>query len=290
MRYRGEQLECEPESLRPGASVLEQLEAAGLEIPSSCRLGECHTCLLRLRKGRLLRAHGHLSEQERALGYFLSCVDEISENAEMIRIDDVEPGTRGTIHALKTGRLELRIPSASGYLAYPGQWAWIDSEAEAAHKRVAIARSDASRLELIPIDSLDSLPLESEVWLSEPRGLAFLTRVDPQQPVVIVACRDHIELAEALASSCLGTTRHTLICSSEPAPRHHSEDPHLEYRGDLSEAALATAVTQNRSAILFLLGPEPQVRPLKTLAFTSGIPLDRIHWACLPPACSPPAK
>ncbi len=59
-----------------GATVLQTLEAAGFELPSSCRNGTCRTCLCRLDAGavRYLVEWPGLSIEEKREHYLLPCV------------------------------------------------------------------------------------------------------------------------------------------------------------------------------------------------------------------------
>jgi ferredoxin len=58
------------------ASLLQALEAAGLDLPSSCRNGTCRTCICRVRTGpvRHLIEWPGLSFDEQREGYILPCV------------------------------------------------------------------------------------------------------------------------------------------------------------------------------------------------------------------------
>jgi len=57
-------------------SVLQAAEAAGIDLPSSCRNGTCRTCICRLQKGsvRHLVEWPGLSLDEQRAGYILPCV------------------------------------------------------------------------------------------------------------------------------------------------------------------------------------------------------------------------
>jgi len=59
-----------------GATVLHTLEAAGIDLPSSCRNGTCRTCLCRLEAGsvRYLVDWPGLSIEEKRDNYLLPCV------------------------------------------------------------------------------------------------------------------------------------------------------------------------------------------------------------------------
>ena len=61
--------------LRAGESVLECLARHGVELPSTCRAGTCHSCLLRAERGDPGEAgRGGLKPTLRARGYFLACL------------------------------------------------------------------------------------------------------------------------------------------------------------------------------------------------------------------------
>ena len=58
------------------ATVLQACEAAGIELPNSCRNGTCRTCLCRLQSGsvRYLVEWPGLSIEEKRDNYLLPCV------------------------------------------------------------------------------------------------------------------------------------------------------------------------------------------------------------------------
>jgi ferredoxin len=59
-----------------GATVLQTLEEAGIDLPNSCRNGTCRTCLCRLASGtvRYLVEWPGLSIEEKRDNYMLPCV------------------------------------------------------------------------------------------------------------------------------------------------------------------------------------------------------------------------
>lgn len=62
----------------PGQTLLQSAEAAGIELPSSCRNGTCRTCLCRLTAGQVryrIEWPG-VSVDERDEGWILPCVAE----------------------------------------------------------------------------------------------------------------------------------------------------------------------------------------------------------------------
>lgn len=66
----------------PGTTLLHALEAAGLDMPSSCRNGTCRTCICRLQSGsvRYLIEWPGLSFDEKREGHILPCVALAQEN------------------------------------------------------------------------------------------------------------------------------------------------------------------------------------------------------------------
>ena len=72
-------------------TVLHALEAAGIELPSSCRNGTCRTCLCRLRAGKVVYTveWPGLSVDERRDGDILPCValalDDLVLNVPLAR-------------------------------------------------------------------------------------------------------------------------------------------------------------------------------------------------------------
>jgi len=63
-------------SVQEESTLLQALEAAGLDAPSSCRNGTCRTCLCRLRSGTVAYTieWPGLSFDEKGQGYILPCV------------------------------------------------------------------------------------------------------------------------------------------------------------------------------------------------------------------------
>jgi len=61
-----------------GSTLLQAAEAAGIELPSSCRNGTCRTCICQLRAGqvRYRIAWPGVSLDEKVEGWILPCVAE----------------------------------------------------------------------------------------------------------------------------------------------------------------------------------------------------------------------
>ncbi|RZM00677.1 MAG: 2Fe-2S iron-sulfur cluster binding domain-containing protein [Variovorax sp.] len=63
---------------QPAQTVLRAAEAAGIDLPSSCRNGTCRTCICLLTAGsiRHIIEWPGLSAEEKVEGWFLPCVAE----------------------------------------------------------------------------------------------------------------------------------------------------------------------------------------------------------------------
>ena len=61
-----------------GQTLLRAAEAAGIELPSSCRNGTCRTCICRVSAGNVRHTIDWpgLSAEEKAEGWILPCVAE----------------------------------------------------------------------------------------------------------------------------------------------------------------------------------------------------------------------
>lgn len=67
-----------------GQSVLEALEAAGVQTDSSCRAGTCGTCKIRIVSGEVrMHCEDGLGEEDRAQKYVLACVGEAVGRVEL---------------------------------------------------------------------------------------------------------------------------------------------------------------------------------------------------------------
>ena len=62
----------------PGQTLLRAADAAGIELPSSCRNGTCRTCICLLRTGQVRHTVDWpgLSAEEKIEGWILPCVAE----------------------------------------------------------------------------------------------------------------------------------------------------------------------------------------------------------------------
>jgi ferredoxin len=68
---------------RPGTTILETCEEAGVLLPVVCRAGACGSCRTRLAKGRVRCESETLGADDRAAGYILPCVSWPEEDCAL---------------------------------------------------------------------------------------------------------------------------------------------------------------------------------------------------------------
>ena len=67
-----------------GQSLLEAAAAAGVEIPSACRQGQCGTCKTRVLSGQVrMTAENGLDPESKSLGFVLTCVGHAEGNVTL---------------------------------------------------------------------------------------------------------------------------------------------------------------------------------------------------------------
>ncbi len=103
--------------LRAGESVLEGLARHGVGLPSACRAGACHSCLLRAESGDPGEAgRGSLKPTLRASGYFLACL------ARPVTDVTVAPAAGDVITPAMLLRRQRPAPGVLAVWLRPGPW------------------------------------------------------------------------------------------------------------------------------------------------------------------------
>ena len=149
--------------LEPGRPVLESALAAGLNLPHSCKGGNCGSCRARLVAGTVGYPRGRplgLSDAETAAGYVLLCQavpssDLVVEAREVRRVTDVEikslPCRVERLERLAPDvmALQLRLPAVEDFRFRAGQY--LDVMLPGARRRsfsIASPPHDAGLIEL----------------------------------------------------------------------------------------------------------------------------------------------
>jgi CDP-4-dehydro-6-deoxyglucose reductase len=123
-------------SVRPGESLLDAALAAGLNLPHSCRSGNCGACRARLQRGRIDYPRGPplgISGDEAAAGHILMCQARATEDLELdpIEVHGVAERAsrrlpcrieRATACSHDVLRLMLRLPAVEPFDYEPGQY------------------------------------------------------------------------------------------------------------------------------------------------------------------------
>ncbi len=185
---------------REGETVLSCLERHGHAIPSSCRSGVCHSCIMRKTRGGLpASSQRGLKAAHQAQGFFLACQCVPEEDLSIVRAADATGRAIATL--VRTERLNHRVlrvflAPTSSLDYFPGQF-------------VNLVRPDG----LVRSFSLASVPaLEGELelhvalvpggqmsgWLHNaakpgesmtvqgPLGSCFYTPGSPEQPLLLL--------------------------------------------------------------------------------------------------------
>jgi CDP-4-dehydro-6-deoxyglucose reductase, E3 len=113
-------------SLGEGESVLDCLAREGHDIPSSCRSGVCHSCMLRATSGDLpAAAQKGLKDAHRAQGYFLSCCCHPEGDLTVARADDATQKVSARVlrkEALNDRVLRVVLETDEPLDYFPGQF------------------------------------------------------------------------------------------------------------------------------------------------------------------------
>ena len=108
--------EGEPLSLQPGQTVLAGLEAAGVEVETSCRAGVCQSCLMQVSEGvPPKRSQAGLSREQVARGLFMPCVCSPEGPLAIARAGDVHQRVEVEVHERLSpgGRMSARLAAAT---------------------------------------------------------------------------------------------------------------------------------------------------------------------------------
>jgi len=186
--------------LTPGATVLDTLLDAGLEVSYGCRAGACQSCLIRASAGTIPPEAQHgLKESLKAEGWFLACrctpVDELTIDLS------ADSGQQLSAQVVKKQLLSPRVMGVwlqpQHPLAYrAGQYIslWCDNTSARSYSLASLPERDAHlELHISRVDGgllsnwvHDELQCGDEVQIQGPMGDCIYIAGDSERPLLLV--------------------------------------------------------------------------------------------------------
>jgi ferredoxin-NADP reductase/ferredoxin len=299
-----------------GETVLEALEKAGVNVPSSCRAGACQSCMMRATDGIVPRAaQAGLKDSLRKSGHFLSCIcrpeqDLACEPAHtadfrgMVRIQEIRP--IGPDVAL------VQLSRPEGFDFRPGQFITV-KRADAVARSYSIA-SQTSQIDAIdihvrrvPQGQLSGWFHEvarpgDELWLEGPKGdciyypgnpdealvmIGTGTGIAPLMAIAVDACEQGHEGPITIYHGALTEDRFYLVDQLQTLAQKF---PQVSYQrcvlkgpatsgikiGELKDIVLS-GLSDPKQKRVYLCGDPGLVRILKKQIFLAGVSMNRLH-------------
>jgi CDP-4-dehydro-6-deoxyglucose reductase, E3 len=309
-----------PVDLAPGETVLEALHRAEIVAPSSCRVGNCQTCLHRAVEGTPPPASQNgLTDAQKALGFFLPCVCRPVEPLTIVPPDDAGAKREAVVTALEQlspDVLRLRL-EADNFAYRPGQFLeLIAGDDLSRHYSLASHPEEDPFLEMhirIHPNGRMSRRLSAELQpghklhIVGPRGTCFYEGVDADQPLTLIGAGTGLAplygvLRDALRQGHRGPIRlyhgardrKGLYMSDALQALAQSRanvsyvatalDPEAPHGGDIAALALAEEAGRAAQSAYFLCGGENLVKRMKRDLFMAGASLKAIRSDVFSPA------
>lgn len=190
IHFRGKSFE-----LVAGETVLTALERQGMNVPSFCRSGVCHACVLEAKRGALpARSQKGLKESLKRRGCFLACVCEPDGDLEIDEVGASEPlGARvERVERLSESVLRVMIEAPAGFVYEAGQFVQLERPADGLMRPYSIASlPDSGLLELhvarLPGGAMSSwlaTAAGESVRLRGPYGECMYYSDEPERPLL----------------------------------------------------------------------------------------------------------
>lgn len=305
--------------LAPGETVLEALERAGFDPPSSCRAGQCQTCLHRAIDGTPPpAAQEGLTSGQKATGCFLACICVPAGDLVIVRPEEAGRQIDAEVRAIdKIAPDILRLRLAADSFDYrPGQFLELIARDDLRrHYSLASHPDEDDFLELhirLHDNGRMSRLLQDEIAtghrlrIAGPAGTCFYEGVDPDQPMTLIGAGTGLAplygvLRDALSRGHRGPirlyhgARHAsglylrddLLDLAGKIPNFDYKpsalDPSAAFGGDVSALALATE-TDFAETAYFLCGGENLVNRLRREIFLRGASVNQIRADAFVPA------
>lgn len=308
-----------PVDIAPGETVLDALARAGLDAPSSCRAGQCQTCMHRAIEGTPPpESQTGLTDAQKALGYFLPCVCTLREPLTIVRPEALGVRKEAIVRALDPiadGVIRLRV-DVDSFSYRPGQFLeLIASDDLRRHYSIASHPEEDNFVEMhirLHENGRMSRHLAEQVspghnlHVAGPSGTCFYEGVDPDQPLVLIGAGTGLAplygvLRDALRRDHRGPIRLYHGARDSKGLYHQEEiaalarhrgnvdyrpcalDANAPHGGDVAALVLASETGLADSAF-FLCGGENLVNRLKRDLFMAGASLRKIRSDAFTPA------
>lgn len=183
--------------LKDQQTVLEGLTDSGLDIPSGCRAGACQACKLQATAGALPAvAQQGLSNAEKTMGYFLSCLCRPHEDLVVTAAQGQRASSLSTVLEIKPLSAQvLRLRLSAPFEFYAGQYVTVLHQGQFARSYSIASNPQEGVLELhikkIPgglfsCFAFEQLRIGDTLELQGPMGNCIYAAPSPDQPLLLV--------------------------------------------------------------------------------------------------------
>lgn len=309
-----------------GESLLDCLERNEVDVPSSCRSGACHTCLVKIVDGPVSPvAQLGLKETWKQQSLCMSCVS--TEAADVtVAPSDTSVQVKARVkakHHLGRDVVRLHLQTAAPFPARAGQFVNLTRLSDGLTRSYSVASLESDghvelHVRVVPNGKMSQwvakeLAPGHEVSVRGPTGDCFYVEGRPDQPLVLVGTGTGLAPLLGVARDALannhrgsialihgGRTPEDLYLDLE-LRRLAKQHPNFRYLPTLSgEAQVPGAFHGHVDRVLaeqfdslagfraFLCGSPKMVRDVRALIYKLGASLDDIHADAFIPA--PPPK
>jgi len=184
----------------PDETVLDTMRRNGIEVPFSCRAGDCQTCMLLCKKGEITeRSQNKLKPALKSLNYFLACQCQPEQDIEVSLPDDEDVyisarcvGKQQLSPTVWRFQLETAVPMfyhAGQFVNLKHKAGWVRSyslaslPAEDEHLEIQVRRMPDGQMSHWLIDEFD---VGMHIELEGPNGHCIYTDGQADKPILMV--------------------------------------------------------------------------------------------------------
>lgn len=309
-----------PVDISPGETVLEALLRAGVDAPSSCRAGQCQTCLHRAVEGTPPpESQAGLTDAQKAIGLFLPCVCRPNAPLRIVPPDDAGARNEASVRSIEQlaeGIVRLRLETEN-FSYRPGQFLELIATNDLKrHYSLASHPEEDAFLELhirlhpdgrMSRHLMENLRSGHRLHVAGPSGTCFYEGVDKDQPLALIGAGTGLAplygvLRDALRQGHRGPIRlyhgardrkglylaqELQALAGERANVDYlptARDQNAPHGGDVAALALEKEAPGAADTAFFLCGGDNLVKRLKRDLFMSGASLKAIRSDVFTPA------